>query len=401
MLYRLIQHVFTVLIALISILHSTLVMSAPLKLIELQPGLKYGKVVTKLEQKVHLLDVDPKLISIISAHAMDNISAKETVANIAKRYHALAAINGGFFHGSNNAGLPAGILKSQNHWYSITPNARAAIGWTPLKGHTEIDRVQTRVDLTLNQQSFPVHSMNQFIKEEKNSRKNVKPKANFSKKAILFTDAFGSKADSIPGGLDIIIQNEQIVAIQSSNKSTIPKGGYVYVLGPKAVSNSQWLNLKRKGIHQPAKVDVKVNALFKKGRQKDWQTFENIVSGIPLLILNGQIQHKNLQDKWGAKFSTEGHARTSVGLLKNGHWIFAVVEQNGLFGSPGMTLKELASLLHSLGVHDALNLDGGGSSTLYINNQVKNHPEGDADGDLGLRVERKVSDAILLIATPK
>jgi exopolysaccharide biosynthesis protein len=54
----------------------------------------------------------------------------------------------------------------------------------------------------------------------------------------------------------------------------------------------------------------------------------------------------------------------------------------------GMTLPETAELMRELGALDALNLDGGGSSTMVVEGQVVNRP---SDGR-----ERSVSNALLL-----
>ncbi|MCX6990044.1 MAG: phosphodiester glycosidase family protein [Chlamydiae bacterium] len=56
--------------------------------------------------------------------------------------------------------------------------------------------------------------------------------------------------------------------------------------------------------------------------------------------------------------------------------MFAVVDSGftGLFG--GMTIKELAYLMLDLGCTEALNLDGGGSSTMLVEGSVMNEPHG-------------------------
>jgi exopolysaccharide biosynthesis protein len=60
---------------------------------------------------------------------------------------------------------------------------------------------------------------------------------------------------------------------------------------------------------------------------------------------------------------------------------------------------ELADFMETLGCVDALNLDGGGSSTFVYQDQVINQPTGDGDeNDHNLRVLRPVSDAILIMA---
>lgn len=61
------------------------------------------------------------------------------------------------------------------------------------------------------------------------------------------------------------------------------------------------------------------------------------------------------------------HPRTAVGYSKNGRFFFiVVVDGRQPFYSEGITLAELAELMVELGAHDAMNLDGGGSSTLVI-----------------------------------
>jgi exopolysaccharide biosynthesis protein len=57
--------------------------------------------------------------------------------------------------------------------------------------------------------------------------------------------------------------------------------------------------------------------------------------------------------------------------------------------SVGINLNELAELLLELGATDAMNLDGGGSTTMFVNGKVVNKPS-DKEG------ERNVSDAILV-----
>ncbi len=58
--------------------------------------------------------------------------------------------------------------------------------------------------------------------------------------------------------------------------------------------------------------------------------------------------------------------------------------------SVGMTIEELAALMRELGCREAINFDGGGSTTMVIRNRIVNHPS-------DLIGERPVSDALLLV----
>jgi exopolysaccharide biosynthesis protein len=140
----------------------------------------------------------------------------------------------------------------------------------------------------------------------------------------------------------------------------------------------------------------------------------SIVSGIPLLIKAGSIP-KGIKDKKG-DFYTLPHARTALGIKSDGTLVIIVVEHrynssseislSGLKhileddystnpGTTGFTILELAQFMKTLGCRNAINLDGGGSSTLYIKDQIVNQTIGDADEGNGLQNVRPVSDAII------
>ena len=78
----------------------------------------------------------------------------------------------------------------------------------------------------------------------------------------------------------------------------------------------------------------------------------------------------------------------------NGHWLFAIVDKTGLFD--GLTMDELANFMESLGCINAINLDGGGSSTMIFEGALKNSPRGDEDEGLNQATVRRVSDAIVM-----
>jgi exopolysaccharide biosynthesis protein len=121
-----------------------------------------------------------------------------------------------------------------------------------------------------------------------------------------------------------------------------------------------------------------------------WETMEYIVGGMPALFLEGRMVIEPNVEKMRAGFAEERHPRTAVGLRADGTWVFVVVDGRQPQLSLGMNLKDLADLLLSLGCVHALNLDGGGSSTLYLQGKVVNSPSDAAK-------ERPVSDAIVIL----
>lgn len=90
------------------------------------------------------------------------------------------------------------------------------------------------------------------------------------------------------------------------------------------------------------------------------------VSGWPLLVKSGKpIPSEEMP---GSKSFTHGpHPRTAVGLSADRRKLYLVVAEGRRQGVPGLTLPELAEFMTSrLGVSSAINLDGGGSSAMWV-----------------------------------
>ena len=85
----------------------------------------------------------------------------------------------------------------------------------------------------------------------------------------------------------------------------------------------------------------------------------NAISGETMLVAGGRIM--------GDLNDADIHPRTAIGYSRNGKFLYiVVVDGRQPFYSQGMKLTELAQLMLDLGAHDAMNLDGGGSSTLIV-----------------------------------
>lgn len=127
-------------------------------------------------------------------------------------------------------------------------------------------------------------------------------------------------------------------------------------------------------------------------------TLYNAVTGDPRLIRNGKI----VVEPGGKR-----HPRTAIGLAKGKKLLLAVVDGRQPSYSVGMTTAELAKTLMGFGATEALNLDGGGSSTLVFADpspRVVNvpitleMPEGMVQHPPG--VERRVGNNLAVFASP-
>lgn len=126
----------------------------------------------------------------------------------------------------------------------------------------------------------------------------------------------------------------------------------------------------------------------------EWKKMDYILGGVPLLVQKGNVNRDFFVEGVVKSFIYLRHPRTAVGIDQNGNWMFVVIDGSfwGLLG--GMTMRELAEFMERLGCVKALNLDGGGSSTMVIEGAVVNQPCGEID-EKGQNV-RAVSDAILI-----
>lgn len=114
----------------------------------------------------------------------------------------------------------------------------------------------------------------------------------------------------------------------------------------------------------------------------------HLLSFGPTMLSNGQL---TVSPETLTGLSRSKNPRTAIGIVDIGHYVFAVAEGRQGNANAGLTVYEMALFLQSHGVTTAYNLDGGGSSTLYFNGQLINHP---TDGTSFK--ERSVSDIVYI-----
>ena len=137
--------------------------------------------------------------------------------------------------------------------------------------------------------------------------------------------------------------------------------------------------------------------ILKTDSSRHWEDvlpYPNIMTAGPLLIWHDSLQYMR-NDR---TFVTQRHNRTAVGIREDGTVLLFVAD--GRFKqAEGLSLTELQQLLHWLGCRDALNLDGGGSTTMYLNlgdyQGVINCPSD--NGRFDHAGERGVSNAVMVI----
>ena len=134
--------------------------------------------------------------------------------------------------------------------------------------------------------------------------------------------------------------------------------------------------------------------------------YNNILASGPMLIDDGvSVDHENytktLIDNAGGKdigaYYTyiRRHPRTAMGTDKNGNVYLIVVDGRSEGNAEGVTIAELTKICEWLGLRDAINLDGGSSSTMWsaaegVINYPSRNKKFDHDG------ERRVSSIVMV-----
>ena len=173
---------------------------------------------------------------------------------------------------------------------------------------------------------------------------------------LVYTPEWGKYSPAAPKygvGLQVI---DNKITKASANAIEIPENGYV-ISGPKSILYNL---LDKKDVD----LSIKTNP--------DWDGVKHIISGGPYLVKNGEV----FVDMTAQKLQAIGgrNPRSAIGYTKDNNFIFVAVD--GREGSSiGMTLMELANFMQSIGCVGAINLDGGGSTVMYVNGRVVNKPQ--------------------------
>lgn len=306
-------------------------------------GIKHIKMVKYYNGKpvkINIVEMNNKVASnyeVKPAIASVTLPNKRTVRNIAQRTNSIVAINGGFF--KPQTGVPLGTLMIDKKIYTGPIYDRVALGI--FKDGYDVGRVQLDGKIIGNNQEIKIDNINQ-------------PRM-LSSYILAYTRDWGKYAPVSPQyGVQLQIVGNKITAA-SANPLSIPENGYVLV-GPKS---------KLGKLFGADYVDVEIKTNPK------WENVQHIISGGPYLLKDNQI----FIDMTAQKLQSIGgrNPRTAIGYTEDNNLVLVAVD--GREGSSvGLTLVELAKLMKTLGCTNAINLDGGGSTVMYIKGQIVNHP---------------------------
>ena len=352
------------------------------------PGVEYARVEHKIGNdpvKINLLRLNLTKVRLDVHHAFDKAIGVEPTSAIAKRHNGVAAINAGFFRLDKTgfAGDAAGVLAIDGNIWSESHNNRVAIRIR--NGDRRTDVLFDHLDLQPTLSYFSGHV--QVLSGTNRQRK--------ASEIIAYTPDFGERTLTDALGTELIFRKCtsarrcEIAVAERAGNSVIPEDGFVVSIGPNRLEDAVRLLTRAKGKVDPRTKRAELVYEFRGRPQFRLNPTDDITNGVPQLIKNGKIDITWKEEKAGKSFVETRHPRTAVAKLRDGKFLMVTVDGRQPGVSVGMNLHELAEYLLSLGATDAMNLDGGGSTTMFLDGKVFNQPS-DKEG------ERKVSDAIVV-----
>jgi hypothetical protein len=324
--------------------------------------------------EIHLLEARPESVEVRVAHAYDTAIGLETTSGIARRLAALAAVNGGYFLQQGLLrGEAQGAFMMEGVLLSEPDRNRAAVGFFEEAGRSEavFGRLGFRGRLRLA--------------DGREVRLDGLNRARGPAEILLFTPEFHRTTLTSPEGTEVVVEDGRIAAVRVGAGSTpIPANGLVVSLARARARELP--DAFRVGA--PIKVMPELVPLLPDAEAK-WKRAQYVVGGGPLLVFAGRRVEEPEAESISRVFFLARHPRTGVGLRADGTLLFVTVDGRQPEKSAGMSLAELTDLFLELGAVYALNLDGGGSTTMVIRGRTVNSPS-DPGG------ERAGGDAILI-----
>ena len=325
---------------------------------------------------INMLRIDLTRARLRMVHALDEAVGLETTTSMASRHGALAAINSGYFRTTGTyRGDSVGVGVLNGTILSESNNGRAAVGLIEAKGSQQIvfgHVVFTGELITGAKAKHTISGLN-------------RPRAD--NELVIFTPEFHRTTLTDPNGLEVTVRRDRVIEIRDHHgSSVIPADGFVI----SATGTAREWALQNLRQRSSAQLSLKLSPV-ETDQEQLWSKATSIIGGGPQLIRDGRIEITNDAEKILPAFVNDRHPRTAIAKLKSGEILLLTVDGRQPGESVGMSLTMLADLLLEFGATQAINLDGGGSTTMVIGNKLVNKPS-DAAG------ERPVSDAILVLA---
>lgn len=286
--------------------------------------------------------------------ALGRVGLTESLSGIAKRYDAVAAINGCFFDAYSGGAIKA-------PWHNLVTGGEVAhIGDTgttlgfDAAGDYRMDRVKIRMRGQVGGSKNWLSAWHAYLVN------HVGPAAVFNK--------YWAGAKTPPGGSQVVVVKNSVKRLGSGGQP-IPSDGFVLTFSGG-----------ESGLAKRFEEDDKcsVQAVYEGAADPDfWARVTEAIGCGPRLVKAGKVCYDPVSEGFTSpKILSAAGARSAIGVTK---------DKSLLLVTCLATVRDLAYLMKGLGADDAMNLDGGASSGLWAN------------GKLVITPARLISNAVVVV----
>ncbi|MGH3465179.1 MAG: phosphodiester glycosidase family protein [Kribbellaceae bacterium] len=350
---------------------------------------------------VQVLTVDPRRFGgTLAASYGPDLERRETTSALAALTGATAAVNAGFFVLDPAAGAPgdpAGVAAYDGRLVSEPVAGRPALTVRHDARGTEVVRLRWRGFAG----SLPLDGLNRVPGLIRNCGGRGDTPTDLPLHDVTCTDpgelvafdaAYGAATPAGPGTEVVLDRKDRVVAIRDTRGGAVPAGG-------RTVQATGDLVDDLRAAAQPgATLAVRAWLVDDHGDRVDVGRQTTVVNGGPELVRDGRLHATPGADGMAPAgnpsfyygWAHKRNPRTLAGVDAAGRTVLVTADGRSE-ASLGLGIAETAAVAKALGLRDALNLDGGGSTTMVVEGSVVNAPS-DAAG------ERPVGDALIVLA---
>lgn len=351
-----------------------------------------------------VVTIDPKQYhgELAASFGLD-LESPETTSQLTAAQHAIAGTNAGFFVFDPKAGAPgdpAGVGVYGGKTLREPVGDRPGLILDGTSNSTSIQRLSWDGSVSESGTTLPLTGINRdpgLIRNcgEKGDQPTEQPQQDVTctnpNELVAFTPEFGAKTPAGPGLEVTVDSHDTVTSVTAARGTSVPPGGHTVQATGDDVA--QLRAVARVG----QKMRVTADVLGENGRPLRTTKDTSVVNGGPMLLKDGQedvtvrqdgMVHQNDSNSFYYGWVHKRNPRTFAGTDAQGRTLIVTADGRST-SSLGLSLKEEADVAQSLGMVQAMNLDGGGSTTAVAQGALVNSPSGGA--------ERPVGDAILVL----
>lgn len=315
------------------------------------PGIRWRQQYVNLGESrfpVVWLEVDPRTSGVSFRPIWSNPATQVGTAPLiqtAQLWQASAAINAGFFNRKQQ--LPLGAIRRDGRWLSGPILNRGAIAWDNT-GRFKFGRLSLQETLIATAGvRLPVLFLNSGYVQSGIAR---------------YTSEWGPTYTPLTDNeVLVFVQNNQVTAQMPGGTTgqmsfPIPSNGYLLTFRANSTTDAYFLSVGTQVRIDPGTTPA------------EFDRYPHILGAGPLLLQNRQIVLDAKGEQFSNSFIQQSAIRSCIGITAAGTLIITAI--HGRVGGRGPSLTETAQLMQQLGAIDALNLDGGSSTGLYLGGQL-------------------------------